>query len=187
MSIAELVIVAIGLAMDAFAVSISDALVYSTESSRRLMTLPVAFGIFQGGMAALGYLLSGIAAELVEAYSGIIALVILALIGGSMVKDGIKNAERPSDIVETAPGARLSASVVLLQAVATAIDAFAVGVSLRALDVGFWISTTLIGAVTFGVCVVAISIGRRIGGALGWKAEIGGGVILILIGFRAFF
>ena len=185
MSFAELAIIAVGLAMDAFAVTISDSLAYPAETPARLMRLPLMFGLFQGLMPIGGYVLSSLAAELVEAYAGIVALVVLAFIGGGMVREGlIDRAADPDDVADTP---RLGWGVIVIQAVATAIDAFAVGVTLRAYEVNLLWSVLVIGAVTFGFCCVSVAIGRRIGGALGWRAQIAGGLILIAIGIRAFF
>ena len=186
MSFVELLVIAVGLAMDAFAVTISDSLAYPTESPARLFRLPVMFGLFQGLMPIGGYVLSGVAANLVEAYAGIVALVVLAIIGGNMVRDGLlERASAEADCVADTP--RLSWGVIVLQAIATAIDAFAIGISLRALDADLLASVTVIGLVTFLFCCVSVALGQRIGGRLGWKAEVAGGLILIAIGIRAFF
>ena len=185
MSFAELVIIAVGLAMDAFAVTISDSLAYPAETPARLMRLPLMFGLFQGLMPIGGYVLSSLAAELVEAYAGIVALVVLAFIGGGMVREGlIDRASDPDDMADTP---RLGWGVIVIQAIATAIDAFAIGISLRALDADLLASVTVIGLVTFLFCCVSVALGQRIGGRLGWKAEVAGGLILIAIGIRAFF
>ena len=180
-------IIAVGLAMDAFAVTLSDAVSYPAESSRRLFALPVAFGFFQGFMPFLGYVLSGFAAELIEQYAGIVALVVLAAIGSNMIREGIgvQKAEDAGPALSVVP--RLTIPIILLQSIATAIDAFAVGVSLRAMDANLAAATSIIGIVTFLVCCIPAALGRRLGNALGDKAEIAGGIVLILIGLRAFF
>lgn len=182
-----LVLLGIGLAMDAFAVTISDALAYPSESPRRLFILPVAFGIFQAAMPVLGYFLSGIAADFMESYAGIIAFVVLAIIGATMIRDGIREWGAKDAGAAGPPDARLTFPVIVIQAIATAIDAFAVGVTLRALDANLWLAVSVIGVVTFLFCCVSVALGKRLGSALGWKAEVLGGALLVLIGIRSFF
>ena len=187
MDFVSLVVIAVGLAMDAFAVTLSDAVAYPDESPRKLFILPVAFGFFQGFMPFLGYVLSGLAAELIENYAGIVAFVVLAAIGGNMIREGagITRARTTEDEPPSSP--KLSVGIILVQSVATAIDAFAVGVSLRAMEADLLTAVSIIGIVTFLVCCVPAALGRRLGNALGDKAEIVGGVVLVLIGIRAFF
>ncbi len=187
MDFVSLLVIAVGLAMDAFAATLSDAVAYPGESPRKLFVLPVAFGFFQGFMPFLGYVLSGLAAELIEAYAGIVAFVVLAIIGANMIREGV-GAMRGSGVdAERAASPRLSLAIILVQSIATAIDAFAVGVSLRAMNAELFTSVCVIGIVTFLVCCIPAALGRRLGNALGNKAEIVGGVVLVLIGIRAFF
>lgn len=133
--------------------------------------------------------------NIIEQYAGIVTLVILGLIGGNMIKEGISDLrearaarEAGGDVCDFAPdAAALTLKVVLVQAVATSIDAFAVGVSLRAASVNIAEAAIIITLTTFLCCVVALAIGKRFGSMLGERAEIVGGVVLVIIGVKALF
>lgn len=195
MTIIEIVILGVALAMDAFAVTVSNVFCYRGASRARLLMLPVAFGIFQGLMPLLGFFLGGLVGNIIEQYAGIVTLVILGLIGGNMIKEGISDLrearaarEAGGDVCDLAPdAAALTLKVVLVQAVATSIDAFAVGVSLRAASVNIAEAAIIITLTTFLCCVVALAIGKRFGSMLGERAEIVGGVVLVIIGVKALF
>ena len=118
--------------------------------------------------------------------SGIVTLVILGLIGGNMVREGAEALLHPGDVEDEAPAARLTVGLLIFQAIATAIDAFAVGVSLRAQSVEILGASALICCTTAACCVVGLAIGRRLGRLLGDRAEVVGGLVLIGIGLRAF-
>lgn len=195
MTIIEIVILGVALAMDAFAVTVSNVFCYRGASRARLLMLPVAFGIFQGLMPLLGFFLGGLVGNIIEQYAGIVTLVILGLIGGNMIKEGISDLrearaarEAGGDVCDLAPdAAALTLKVVLVQAMATSIDAFAVGVSLRAASVNIAEAAIIITLTTFLCCVVALAIGKRFGSMLGERAEIVGGVVLVIIGVKALF
>lgn len=195
MTIIEIVILGVALAMDAFAVTVSNVFCYRGASRARLLMLPVAFGIFQGLMPLLGFFLGGLVENIIEQYAGIVTLVILGLIGGNMIKEGISDLrearaarEAGGDVCDLASdAAALTLKVVLVQAVATSIDAFAVGVSLRAASVNIAEAAIIITLTTFLCCVVALAIGKRFGSMLGERAEIVGGVVLVIIGVKALF
>ncbi|MDO4443018.1 MAG: manganese efflux pump, partial [Slackia sp.] len=112
---------------------------------------------------------------------------ILGFIGGNMIKEGITALRHPEqDVCATNPPA-LTASVVLMQSVATSIDAFAVGVGLRAVNVDIALSGVVIALTTAACCVVALALGKRFGHVLGDRAQIIGGVVLVLIGLKSMF
>lgn len=182
----EVFIVGLALSADAFAVTISNSFAYADERRSRLALMPVLFGAFQGGMPVLGYFLGGLAATLIERYAGIVTLVILGFIGGNMVREGVGSLLCPPEGGTSRLGARLTIGQLVFQAVATAIDAFAVGVSLRAESVDLIAAVTLIGLTTAACCLVALAIGRRLGCLLGNRAEVAGGIVLIIIGLQAF-
>ena len=161
MNIVEIILIGLALSMDAFAVTISNSFVYQHESRARMMLMPVAFGAFQWLMPIAGFFAGTIAAGFIESYAGIVSFVILAFIGG------------------------LTVSSVLVQAVATSIDAFAVGVSLLASGANIFFASPVIGLTTFVCCIVALVVGRKFGEVLGDKAEIVGGVVLVAIGVKA--
>lgn len=187
----EIIVLGVALSADAFAVTISNTFVYASESRARLMLMPVMFGLFQGLMPVTGYLLGGLAAEVIEAYSGIITLVILGFVGGNMIYEGVNALRGKDDGGPEEPGAgpvarRLTLTTVLAQAIATAIDAFAVGVSLRAQAVSLAVAAPLIALTTFLCCIVALVLGRKLGEVLGDRAQVVGGVVLVIIGLKAF-
>lgn len=182
----EVLIIGIALSADAFAVTISDACAYKDESRARMMLLPIAFGLFQGLMPTLGYFLGGLFAEIIETYAGVVTLLILGIIGGNMIREGI-SALRANNHEEEEVCNHLTLGIIVIQAIATAIDAFAVGVSLRAQAVAIIPTALLITCTTFVCVCIALAIGRRFGLLLGDRAEVVGGVVLVLIGLRAFF
>ena len=203
MGVIEILLLGLALSADAFAVTVSNSFAYAHESRARLALMPVFFGAFQALMPLLGYFLGGLAAELIERYSGIVTMVILGIIGANMVREGVQalraskaegsaDASDPagdSDPADAAAGEkspkRLTLAILVLQAIATAIDAFAVGVSLRAQDVNLPFAVCVIGLTTFVCCVVALIAGKRLGSLLGDRAEVAGGLVLIGIGIKA--
>ncbi len=219
MGIAELALLGLALAMDAFAVSLSDMFCYRDAPRRRLFLLPIAFGLFQGLMPVLGYFLGSVFGEFIETYAGVVTFIILGLIGANMLKDGVCElrarkgsaygdegcaaegcgVERSAAEGVAAPDAvaggkaadgvsgsgGLTLKVILMQAVATSIDAFAVGVSLRAESVDVAFAGAVIALITCACCFAALAVGRRAGDALGEKAQIAGGAVLIAIGVKA--
>ena len=187
MGIGEILLLGLALSADAFSVTISNSFVYGDESRRRMLLMPLFFGAFQGLMPLVGYYLGELAAALIERYAGIVTLIILGIIGGNMVREGAEALLHPEEGEQARPGGRLTIGILLFQAVATAIDAFAVGVSLRAQAVNIWFSSMVITFTTAACCVVALAIGRRLGRLLGDRAEVAGGLVLIGIGLKAFF
>lgn len=192
MGLLEIIVLGVALSADAFAVTISNTFVYASESHSRLMLMPLMFGLFQGLMPVAGYLLGGLAAEVIETYAGVITLVILGLVGGNMIREGVcaLHGAGEQDGPEE-PGAgpvarRLTFVTVLAQAIATAIDAFAVGVSLRAQAVSVVVAAPIIALTTFLCCVAALALGRKLGEVLGDRAQVAGGIVLVLIGLKAF-
>ena len=190
MSIVEIVLLGVALSMDAFAVTISNVFCYPERLAR---TLACAAGrvrrLPQAGMPLLGYFLGGVVGDFIETYSGIITLVILGFIGGNMIKEGACALRGGGDGEEevSEDGNALTLKVILVQAVATSIDAFAVGVSLRAVSVAVAPAVSIIGVTTLLCCIVALAIGKRLGHLLGDRAQIVGGVVLVLIGIKAMF
>lgn len=192
MGLLEIIVLGVALSADAFAVTISNTFVYASESRSRLMLMPLMFGLFQGLMPVAGYLLGGLAAEVIETYEGVITLVILGLVGGNMIREGVcalRGAGEQDGPEEPGAGPvarRLTLVTVLAQAIATAIDAFAVGVSLRAQAVSVVVAAPIIALTTFLCCVAALALGRKLGEVLGDRAQVAGGIVLVLIGLKAF-
>lgn len=192
MGLLEIIVLGVALSADAFAVTISNTFVYASESRSRLMLMPLMFGLFQGLMPVAGYLLGGLAAEVIETYAGVITLVILGLVGGNMIREGVcalRGAGEQDGPEEPGAGPvarRLTLVTVLAQAIATAIDAFAVGVSLRAQAVSVVVAAPVIALTTFLCCVAALALGRKLGEVLGDRAQVAGGIVLVLISLKAF-
>lgn len=190
LSLLEIILLGVALSADAFAVTISNTFVYASESKRRLVLMPVMFGLFQGLMPLLGYFVGGLAAEVIERYAGIITLVILGIVGGNMVREGAEALLHPGEDEAEHAGPvakRLTMVTILAQAFATAIDAFAVGVSLRAQAVNIVVAASIIALTTFVLCLAALAMGRKLGEVLGDRAQVAGGIVLVLIGLKAFF
>ena len=199
MGLLEILMLGVALATDAFSVTISNTFAFDDHRFSRLMRMPLFFGLFQFVMPLAGYFVGGIAAELIEKYAGIVSLVILGFIGLNMLYSGYKalkedaseedEEEAQQDAQQGAQqgATTLSYGKLVFQAVATAIDAFAVGVSFRAHSVDILVASTLFGVITAILCTIALFIGKKLGSLLGDRAEMVGGVVLILIGLKAFF
>ena len=199
MGLLEILLLGVALATDAFSVTISNTFAFDDHRFSRLMRMPLFFGLFQFGMSLAGYFVGGIAAELIEKYAGMVSLVILGFIGSNMLYSGYKALKEDAseeDEEEAQQGAQqgaqqsattLSYGKLLFQAVATAIDAFAVGVSFRAHSVDILVASALFGIITAILCTIALFVGKKLGSLLGDRAEMVGGIVLILIGLKAFF
>lgn len=181
MSLVDILLIGIGLSMDAAAVSMTNGMVYKNLNRITYISMPLFFGVFQMMMPVAGYYAGGIFAELITRYSGIVIFIILGIIGGKMIKEGIGDLNKK----DICPVKTMTFGVLLLQAVATSIDAFAVGIGFSAAGVGVWMPSVLIGMITFIIVVAAILIGRKFGDMLGCRAEILGGAILVIIGIKA--
>ncbi len=180
----EIILIGIALSADAMSVSICNLLANPRLPRAKMIAMPVLFGVFQGLMPLIGYFAGSVAADFIERFAGIISLVILGAIGGKMVWDAFHEDEQED---EDAVSGKLSYRVLLLQAVATSIDAFAVGISFCATGQNIWVAAPIIALSTFLCCLLVLFIGRRFGANLGKRAQIVGGVVLILIGVKAMF
>ena len=181
------------LAVDAFAVSITDGMVYQNLSKRKGVIIPITFGVFQAIMPIIGFYVSwGLSQiEIIEQIDHWIALALLVFIGGKMIFDGIKELRTPEEEVKPK---QFSLGEVLVQGVATSIDALAVGFTFNVMLQGVsqiqlwaWISVLVIGVTTFIISLIGLLIGVKVGQLFKKKAsiaEIVGGVILILIGIK---
>lgn len=172
------------LSADAMSVTICNLVANPHLARSRAFLMPLFFGLFQGLMPTLGYFAGSLAGEFVERYSGIIALVILGAVGCKMVWDGL-HASEEEDLA--AARNRVSIASILLQAVATSIDAFAVGITLAATAEPIFVDAGIIAACTFVLCLVMVALGRKLGERFGARAQVVGGAVLVLIGLRAFF
>ncbi|MBQ1305592.1 MAG: manganese efflux pump [Erysipelotrichales bacterium] len=176
MSFWDLLVLAVGLSMDAMAVSICKGLALRKPTLSETVLVGVWFGAFQAGMPVLGYFLGSVFSEMIRSVDHWIAFVLLAYIGANMIRESFeKDKEADND---------LGVRKMFLLAVATSIDALAVGVTLAFLEVNIWLSALLIGIVTFTLSAIGVRFGSRLGEKYGQGAERTGGIILILLGLR---
>ena len=178
MSVTELLFLATGLSMDAFAVSICKGLSLGRIKLRDMTAAGAWFGGFQALMPLLGYFLGIGFSGIVSRFSHWIAFILLSMIGGNMIKEAFGNDEDELD------GNSMKAKTMFLLAVATSIDALAVGVTFAFLDVKIIPAVLLIGIVTFSLSAFGIKIGSIFGTKYKSKAELAGGIILILLGVK---
>ena len=188
MGIIELLLIAVGLSMDAFAVSIGNGLSMKKSTPKAALAIALSFGLFQAGMPLAGYFLGSAFENVIKEFDHFIALIFLGFIGGKMIFDGIKElrAKKRGEEEEEKPF-KLSFGTLMIQAIATSIDALIVGVSFAALpDVNIWAAVMLIGLTTFNISLVGVFFGKKFGQLLGSKAEVLGGIILVGIGLKVF-
>lgn len=178
----ELLLVAIGLAMDAFAVSVCKGLAMPRLDARRMIVLAASFGAFQALMPLLGYALGASFASLIEPIDHWIAFVLLGFIGAKMVHDSL--VDEPAAEAGKEESVRLDPRELLALSVATSIDALAVGISFALLDVSIVRAAAVIGVVTFVLSVAGVAIGRLFGARFERAALAAGGLVLIAIGLR---
>lgn len=176
MTIFEIVLIAVGLAMDAFAVSICKGLAMKKMNYRKAAIIALFFGAFQALMPALGYVLGNTFANKIAAIDHWIAFILLGLIGFNMVKESVGHDE------ETCQDDSLRVGDLIMLSIATSIDAFAVGITFAFFDVSIVLSMSIIGIITFIICVFGVKIGNVFGEKYKSKAEFAGGVLLILMG-----
>ena len=177
MGVSEIVLISIGLAMDAFAVSICKGLSMKKMSIKKATVIGVYFGFFQMLMPALGYLLATNFANILESIDHWIAFILLGLIGINMIKESYEEKESMNDHTDI--------KTMCILAVATSIDALAVGITYAFLDSSNCLEFfTTIGTITFILSVIGVKIGNKFGNKFGNKAEFAGGIILILIGTK---
>ena len=164
--------------MDAFAVSICKGLASKKADANVMVTCGAWFGGFQALMPIIGYFLGSLFAEAIEAIDHWIAFTLLALIGANMIREALSKKEEEVS-------ADLSVKTMFLMAVATSIDALAVGISLAmAGNTNIWLAASLIGVTTFALSAIGVKIGSIFGNRFEKKAEFAGGVILIFLGVR---
>ena len=176
MRIWELFVLAVGLSMDAFAVSVCKGLAVRRAGARECLTAGVWFGAFQALMPLLGYFLGTTFADKITAVDHWIAFVLLALIGANMIRESFGEEEGQS--------ASMTPQAMFPLAIATSIDALAVGVTFALLTIRIIPAVLTIGCITLVLSAAGVWIGNRFGGKLGSRAEMIGGVVLILLGLK---
>ena len=178
MTFFELFLIGIGLSMDAFAVSICKALSMQKIDKKYTLCIGLFFGGFQALMPLTGYLLGSQFSGYIERFDHWIAFVLLALIGFNMIKESREEEE------EEKPYAGVNFKELLILAVATSIDALAVGVTFAFLQVNIVPAIIIIGSVTFVISAAGVFIGNIFGSKYKSRAELAGGIILILLGIK---
>ena len=183
MGIIEIFMLAVGLSMDAFAVSICKGLCMKKATLKAQATCGVWFGGFQGLMPLIGFFLGTLFAEAIQAFDHWVAFVLLAIIGANMLKEAFsKETEEACDVNGEVD---MSAKTMFVMAVATSIDALAVGISLAmAGDVNIWLAVAMIGVTTFILSAIGVKVGNVFGSRYEKKAQFCGGVILVLLGLK---
>ena len=180
MRFAEIFLLAIGVSMDAFAVAICKGLAMKKATLKAGAIVGGWFGGFQALMPLIGFFLGSLFAEAIQAVDHWVAFGLLAVIGGSMLKEGL---EKGCDC--EGHNADLSFKTMFVMAVATSIDALAVGISLAmAGNVNIWIAITLIGLTTFGFSAMGVKLGNVFGCRFEKRAQLAGGIILLLLGLK---
>lgn len=177
MGIIELFLVAVGLSMDAFAVSICKGLALKKASLKDMALVGLWFGGFQALMPVLGYLVGVQFKDAISSVDHWIAFGLLVIIGGNMIREALSGGDDQSD-------ASLAPKNMLLLALATSIDALAVGVGFAFLNVNIGAAAGFIGTVTFVLSAAGVRVGALFGARYKNRAEVAGGVILILLGLK---
>lgn len=213
MGLLSIFMTAIGLSMDAVAVSIAKGMTLKKNLLKNAIRIAIFFGMFQGGMPLIGWFAGRYFEDYIKSFDHWIAFILLSAIGGKMIYESLKgNKERKEELKEIdkvkkeeniivieeevssdndscdisceLKSDELSSKSLTILAIATSIDALAVGVSFAFLDVSIIPAVTIIGLTTFVLCIVAVLIGKKLGCMLQKYAEIIGGVILIFIGLN---
>ncbi len=173
----EIVVIGIGLAMDAFAVSVCKGLSMKSIRLKKMLIIALYFGLFQALMPVVGYFLGSTFSVFVQKVDHWIAFLLLALIGSNMIKESFDDElEKRNDKVDV--------KTMLLLAIATSIDALAVGITFAFFEVHLLLAITIIGIITFVLSILGVLLGNRFGDFFQNKAELTGGIILILIGLK---
>ena len=177
MSLLEIIFIGVGLAMDAFAVSVCKGLSMKKMNWKNAIIIAFYFGIFQALMPVVGYFLGSTMSGFVEKIDHWIAFVLLAIIGGNMIKESTDDElEKRND--------KIDFKTMIILAIATSIDALAVGITFAFFKVDLLLAITLIGVITFALSILGVLIGNKFGDKLQNKAELTGGIILIIIGLK---
>jgi len=172
-----ILLIALGLAMDSFSVSIANGLTTKSFKIDKALTIALFFGFFQALMPILGWLVGESIADYISAFDHWIAFALLTFIGFKMIYESI--VDKPNKFLEA-----YSIKVILILSIATSIDALAVGLSFSFLDISIFFPAIIIGVVAFSLSFFGVYVGRKFGKFLKNRIEILGGLILIIIGLK---
>lgn len=176
MGIVSLLLLAAALAMDAFSAAVTDGMTVKNIRGRDALKIGAFFGVFQFIMPCIGNFLSSFAASYIEKVDHWIAFILLSVLGINMIIESQKTHEIPKNPLKT--------TTLLFMAIATSIDALAAGITLAAVNSPIILSSVIIGITAFVFSFAGVFIGKKFGLLLGSKAEITGGIVLILIGLK---
>ena len=182
MTFIELFLIGVGLSMDAFAAAICQGLFMTRIKWGHALTVGLYFGGFQALMPFIGWMLGSQFADRIQQYDHWIAFILLVLIGGNMIREALSGDEEDAAQAET--DLRLDHKKLFLMAIATSIDALAVGVTFAFLETPILSAVSLIGVTTFCISVAGVAVGCWFGARYRQRAEITGGVILVLLGCK---
>ncbi len=183
MGIVTILFLAFGVAMDAFAVSVTNGLCYEKFRRKEAYLTAFTFGAFQAGMPLIGYYIGSAFYETIAFLDHWIALLLLGAIGCNMILEGIKSYRNPDDTCEREA---FTLKILLAQGIATSIDALALGISFAVMRTNIFLAVAFIGIITFSCSLFGTFLGKKFDRFLKEKAEIFGGCILIFIGVRIF-
>ena len=182
MSFIDLFLIGVGLSMDAFAVAICQGLSMTRIKWGHALTVGLYFGGFQALMPFIGWMLGSQFADRIQQYDHWIAFILLVLIGGNMIREALSGDEEDAAQAET--DLRLDHKKLFLMAIATSIDALAIGVTFAFLETAILPAIGIIGCTTFCISVAGVAVGCWFGARYKKRAEITGGAILVLLGVR---
>jgi len=177
MGLIEILLIGIGLAMDAFAVAICKGLSMKKINWKNAIIIAIWFGTFQALMPLIGYFLGNAFEEFVKNFDHWVAFILLSFIGGNMLKESFNTGVEEKN-------EKIDFKTMLILSIATSIDALAVGITFSFFDVNIWSSIFLIGIITFIISIIGVKIGNKFGDKYERKAEFFGGAILVIIGIK---
>lgn len=180
MDIIEVLLVSVGLAMDAFAVSLCKGLSMKRLSLKKVFLIALYFGLFQSIMPLIGYLLASSIGNIIINVDHWIVFILLIIIGGNMISEALsKEVTTNNDKVDF--------NTMVILSLATSVDALALGITFAFLKVDIFKAITLIGLITFLLCLIGVKMGHKFGNKYEKKAQFIGGLILIFMGFKILF
>ena len=177
----ELLLIALALGTDAFAVTLANGLAFSGDRLGKRMAMPLTFGLFQGIMPLLGYCTVRLFSFDFSEYADLLMFVIFAFLGGRMLWDYLRARKDGAE----EPPVRMGVGWLLIQAFGTSVDAFAVGFVLAAEGSGIVVPVLVISAVTVAMCTVAVLLGRALSTKIGERGEVIGAVLLLALAVKA--
>ncbi len=187
-----ILLVGVVLALDAIAVSITDGIVECKMKQRKVLLIALFFAVFQFAMPVIGYFASSLLEDFIAKFAHWISFILLLIVGGKMIVESVKEMREKDENPKCDLDAKLTVGELTVQAIATSIDALAVGITMLACEAtgnlyaNVWIDGAIIGVVTFILCVIAVNLGKYAGSKIKVPsaAQLVGGAVLVLIGVK---